>query len=114
MDMQLSEFHEYVMKDLFAEIPSITSKKMFGGYGIYKRGIIFAIITNEARLYFKVDDALKEKFKEHGSDPFVFSGFKKRGPVEMAYWTLPEEVMEDTEELAHWVDDSVKVSKKSK
>lgn len=34
--MSNSDFHDYVINDLLSEIPGITSRKMFGGYGIYK------------------------------------------------------------------------------
>jgi len=100
--------------DLFGDMDNITSKRMFGGYGVYKDGHIFAIITSDGELYFKVDEELKKKFKKHGSKPFVYTGHKNRGPVEMPYWTLPEEIMEDREELTEWVETSTEVSRSSK
>ena len=47
--MDIKEFHEYVMGDVLGGVSDVTSKRMFGGYGIYKEGIIFAIITDEKR-----------------------------------------------------------------
>lgn len=114
MDKGVEQLHEYVIGDLFSEIPGITSKKMFGGYGIYKNGYIFAIITSDTGLYFKVNDELKERYKNAGSTPFVYTGHKSRKPMEMSYWLLPEEIMDDKDTLFEWVMDSVEVSKKSK
>ena len=41
------------MEDLVGGIAGVSSKPMFGGYGIYKDGVIFAIIADGA-LFFKV------------------------------------------------------------
>lgn len=112
MNKGIQAFHEYVMHDLFGDVPGITSKSMFGGYGIYKNGVIFAIITSGSELYFKVDDKLKKKFAKYDSRPFVYTGHKSRKPMEMSYWLLPEEVAEDRDKLMRWVDASVAVSKK--
>ena len=40
-------FHDYVLNDLLAYIAGIRSRPMFGGWGLYKNGIIFAIIVEE-------------------------------------------------------------------
>ncbi|MAZ40632.1 hypothetical protein CL654_00735 [bacterium] len=114
MDKAIEGFHDYVMNDVLGDVRGVTSKKMFGGYGIYKNGTIFALIVDNGELYFKVDEELKEKFKKAGSEPFVYTGHKTKKATEMPYWLLPEKVMEDPDELQEWVEDSVAVSKKSK
>lgn len=114
MSSAIQEFHDYIVHDVMATIPDVTSKRMFGGYGLYQDGAIFAIITSDSELYFKTDDTLKETFKEYRSHPFIYTGHKKRGPVEMSYWLLPEEIMEDREKLEKWINASAEVSRKSK
>jgi len=114
MSNRVQEFHDHVVYDVLSGLPGIASKRMFGGYGIYRDGVIFAIITSDGELYFKVDETLKEKFKKRGSRPFIYEGHKNKKPVEMPYWMLPEEIMEDREQLEEWVEDSVKASKRSK
>lgn len=114
METQAKEFHDYILYDVFEGIPDISSQGMFGGFGIYKNGFIFAIITSESELYFKVDEVLKEKFKKHESHPFIYAGNKNRKPIEMPYWSLPEEIMENKDLLAIWIEDSVEVSRRSK
>jgi DNA transformation protein len=47
----------------------ISVRAMFGGYGIYWRGVIFAIAQGE-RLYLKVDDQSKGDFMARGMGPF--------------------------------------------
>ncbi|MCR4330612.1 MAG: TfoX/Sxy family protein [Patescibacteria group bacterium] len=114
MSAQVKEFRDYILYDVFEGIPNISSQGMFGGFGIYKSGFIFAIITSESELYFKVDEALKEKFQKYESRPFIYAGNKNREPVEMPYWSLPEEIMENKDLLTLWIEDSVEVSRRSK
>jgi DNA transformation protein len=112
MDAGIQEYHDYIMYDVLDGIEGVTSKKMFGGFGLYLDGRIFAIIVSNGELYFKVDDALKEKFKKYDSHPFVYTGHKTKGAVEMPYWLLPEEIMEDKDTLYDWVQASARLSKK--
>jgi len=107
-----NEFERYVVEDVLGEIPGITSRAMFSGFGIYKKGIIFAIIA-EGELYFKVDEKTEADYKAHGSRPFTYEmpGGKK---TMLSYWLLPEEIMENSEELPEWVDAAVAASKRAK
>ncbi len=96
-----TEFHDYVVYDVLGGIPGITSSAMFGGYGIYKDGKIFAIIV-DGELYFKADENTLADFKKLGSSQFTYT--KKDGKkYAMNYWLLPEEIMEDRERLESWV-----------
>lgn len=107
-----NKFHEYVMGDLFADLPGITSRPMFGGYGIYKNGIIFAIIINNT-LYFKVGSTNKKDYESYSSEPFIYIAPSGRKSV-MPYWRLPDEILELREEIPKWVDKSIQVSKNAK
>ncbi len=91
-------------------IPSITSRAMFGGWGLYNDGIIFGIIA-EGELYFKVGDSNRTLFEKMNSHPFVNS--KSGGKsVTMSYWLVPEEVMEDQERLVDLMKKSIGVAEK--
>lgn len=84
-------FHEWVLNDLFDGIRGITSRAMFGGYGFYISGKIFAIIA-AGRLYFKANEASIPDFKKYGCKPFHYSS-KDRKAITMGYWELPEDIM---------------------
>lgn len=100
-----SSFHDYVVRDLLAGLPGITSKRMFGGWGLYKAGVIFGIIVN-GELYFKVDESNQKEYEVLGSRPFVYT--KKAGkPVSMSYWFVPGAVLENRPKLYAWVEQSV-------
>lgn len=109
---KVDSFHEYIMGEVFREISGVVSRHMFGGWGIYQNGVFFALIAN-GELYFKADDVNKKDFEKMGSTPFVYKGHKGREVV-MSYWLLPAEVMEDSPQLAIWVEKSVEAAKRSK
>lgn len=111
--MEKQGFCEYIVGDVLANVSGVTSKRMFGGYGLYKDGVIFAIITKESKLYFKVGDSNQKYFEELGSKPFVYE-FKQGKKGQMPYWELPQEIMEDSDEVVSWVERSVLVSKEAK
>lgn len=114
MDASLVEFHDFVVGDLLAGMEGITSKKMFGGYGLYLDGDIFAIILSEGGLYFKVDDTNRAQFEELGSEQFVYTGHKTKKPTAMPYWRLPDEILEDRDRLPEWVVQSADISRSTR
>lgn len=105
-------FHDYVVNDVMRDIPGITSRAMFGGYGIYRSGVFFAIIE-DGKIWLRVDDSNKGDFEEMGSNAFTYS-MKDGRIMTMAYWDLPEEILENREELEMWVEKSVQAAIKSK
>lgn len=92
------------MYDLLSEVPGISSKAMFGGYGIYLEGLIVAIIA-DGKLWGKVGDTNKEDYQRHGSQPFVYSG-KNGKSMTMSYWEIPADVLEDRFLLQEWLEKS--------
>ena len=111
-DSAKSSFADYVVNDLMAEIAGVRARAMFGGHGIYKDDLMFAIIV-EDELYFKVDDSNKKDFETRGSKPFVYRA-KGDKRVAMSYWKLPAEIVEDRDELREWSDKAVRVARKAK
>lgn len=105
-----NSFHEYVMSEAFHDIDGITSRPMFGGWGIHQDGVFFALI-GDGQLYFKVDESNKSDYQKYDSKPFVYTGHKGKD-VTMSYWELPAEIMENREELVRWIGKSVKARKK--
>lgn len=106
------DFAEYVTSDLFREIPGVTARAMFGGYGLYKDGIVFGIIVENV-VYLKVNDSNKPEYEKRGSNPFIYE-MKNKKIASMPYYELPEDIMENTDALREWVEKSVEISKTSK
>lgn len=108
--MKDKSFHDFIVYDLMGEVPDITSRAMFGGWALYKNGIIFGIIV-AGELYFKVDDSNRVEFEQMESRPFVYS--KSNGkPITMSYWLVPEEIMQDKEKFYDLIEKSVTISQK--
>lgn len=106
-----NSFVQYVTGDLLREMGGVTARAMFGGYGVYKDGIFFAIIDND-QLYFKVDATNVKEYQEHGSQQFEYQSPK--GPMPMAYWLVPDDVMENPRLAVEWADKSYQISLRAK
>ena len=74
---------------------------MFGGAGIYRDGVMFGLVSARD-LYLKCDETTSERFEEAGCHPFVYE--KDGKTVEMSYWSVPEEALDDGELLKRWAD----------
>lgn len=105
---QNSEYHDYIIHDVMGGIPNIRSKKMFSGWGIYKDGIIFAIIA-DSDLYFRTDEKTRSDFKKYGSEAFSYPRAGKTAVLKN-YWRVPEEIMEDKEKMFDWVEEAARAS----
>ena len=87
------------VEDLFAELTPVTMRRMFSGHGIYRDGLIFALLLG-GELFLKTDDATVAHFEEAGSSPFVYDNGKRL--VSLPYWRLPAEAFDDPDELARF------------
>ena len=53
-----------------ATLGDISSRKMFGGYGIFESGSMFALVTSDGIAHLKVDDSNLARFDNAGSERF--------------------------------------------
>ena len=93
-----ADYLTYVL-DQFAHFTKVTSRRMFGGAGLYADGLFFALLAEDT-LYFKVDDSNRDDYVRRGSR--AFQPFKDDPTYSMSYFQLPEEVLEDPDELQRW------------
>ena len=56
---------------------------MFGGYGLYSNGRVFAIM-DEGLIYLKGDAISAPIYEESGGEQFSY--MSKNGPMSMKYW----------------------------
>lgn len=94
-----SEYLDYVMEKL-NPLGQIKSRAMFGGYGIFHEGVMFALIADDT-LYFKVNESNRDDYRRAGSQPF---------PHGMSYWEVPAEVLEDNSKLHEWAESSIAIA----
>jgi DNA transformation protein len=89
----------HILEQLEA-VGAVSSRRMFGGVGIYIDEIFCVLISpGSGGLYFKVDDSNRADYEARGSKPFM--PYKDRATI-LSYYQVPEEVIEDPEELLSW------------
>lgn len=108
--MPKSQFCDRVLAQL-NQVNAITARSMFGGYGLYLEGVMFALIAYDT-LYFKVDDGNRDDYLTAGMSPFTYEG--KGKPIQMSYYQLPESVFEDVSALAAWVEKAHAAARRAK
>jgi DNA transformation protein len=99
-------FRQFVLDQL--EPLDVTAKSMFGGTGLYARGVFFGIIAMDA-LYLRVDDSNRRQFEREGMKPF--KPYPNR-PVTMKYYEVPLSILESAPELVEWARTAIAVAEK--
>ncbi len=83
---------------------AMTSKKMFGGYGLFCEDVMFAMVDPAGEVYLRADDASK--------GPFESAGSAKHG--RMPYWSVPSNVLSAPAEMEEWCGRALAVARAAK
>lgn len=83
--------------DQFAAFGPVDARRMFGGVGLFRGGLMFALITDDT-LYFKTDDGNRVEFEAAGMTPFSFAARGRR--MITSYFEAPAEAFDDPDVLA--------------
>lgn len=90
-----TSFHDFIVYDLLATIPAVTSRAMMGGWIIYAEGKTIALIS-ENQLYLKAEGEQAALLMSLGWKKFTY--VKKTGvAVTMKYYLVPEELIDNQE-----------------
>ncbi len=65
------------LKELFEPFGAVEVKRMFGGAGVYAKGLCFAIESG-GEVFLKVDAETEKTFSAAGSSPFVYNAKQSR------------------------------------
>jgi DNA transformation protein and related proteins len=98
-------FEGFVL-DQLAGLGPVSSRKMFGGIGVYCGSAFFAIIARD-ELYLKVDADTRGDYEEAGMH--AFRPFVDR-PPSTTYYCVPVGVLESGPELIAWARKAVAVA----
>lgn len=107
--MAVSDDFRAYLEEQFGRVEPVTTRRMFGGLGIYARGLFFALADDNV-VYFKGGDANMADFEARGCEPFRPYGDERS----MRYYAVPGDVLEDVELLAHWMDRALTVARAGK
>ena len=108
--MPVSEdFLDYLV-DQLSEWGEVYAKRMFGGAGLFRGGLMFGLVADDIA-YLKVDDRNIDKFLEAGSAQFKPYPDK---PMVMSFWEIPADILEDRDKLSEWAEESLNIQKDGK
>lgn len=99
-----ASFLEFVLEQL-AAVRHVTSRRMFGGVGLYSDDVFFAVIDNDT-VFFKVNDVTRPRYVKRRMPPFAPMPGK---PAMTGYYQVPPGVLEDADELSAWAREAVAV-----
>lgn len=99
------------LEELFEPVGRVAFRRMFGGLGIYRDGLMFGLVAGDV-LHLKVDEATRSAFEDEGSVPFSYDTRLGRRTI-TSYWRLPERLFDEPEELRVWALKSVECAKRS-
>lgn len=88
------------MLDLLASVGEVIPRRMFGGTGFYKNGIMFALEAY-GRLFLKTDAENRQIFIDAGCEPFRFVD-KDGHETVMSYWEPPESALSSPMKMKPW------------
>lgn len=87
------------LEESLAPLGGVETKPMFGGFGIFKDGLMFGLVADDL-LYLKVDAENKPRFETLGLGPFTYARDGKH--YSMSYHRAPATALEQPGELVKW------------
>lgn len=90
---------EGLLDDL-VPLGDVTAKKMFGGFGIFESGVMFALVDSEGVAFLRLGDGNADRFDARHR--------------KMPYGRVPEDVLSDTDRLLTWAEESLQVARAAK
>lgn len=108
----MSAGFEDFLEEQFAVVGDVTIKRMFGGLGVMKGGVMFALASDDT-LYFRTDEAGAAAFVAEGCEQFAMN--TKAGRVmTMPYWRAPERLYEDADDFREWSERAIALAIRDK
>src|SRR3954466_9320711 len=98
--MVASETYAEFLREQLAPLGRVTLRRMFGKTGVFCDGVMLGMVTDNT-LYFRVDDANRETFRE--AEAFPPLNYAKKGAmIDLSFWRVPERLFDEPEELMIW------------
>jgi DNA transformation protein len=89
------------IRDVFAGLGEVQIRRLFGGKGVYHRGLIVGLdLYGEIML--KGDAETAEAYEEAGAVRWTYQSKRSNKPVSMPYWSIPADVLDDRDKLSEW------------
>ncbi len=96
----MSEFVDHLL-DLLQGFGEVRARRMFGGHGIFREGVMFALVADDT-LYLKVDEHNRPDYEAHALPAFTYERAGKR--IALLYFRIPDEALNGEVELRRWAE----------
>ncbi|HVO20493.1 MAG TPA: TfoX/Sxy family protein [Anaeromyxobacter sp.] len=84
--------------DLLSGLGPVQARRMFGGFGVYARGVMFGLLDDD-ELFLRVDGESEGRFTAAGCRRWVYPG---NTTMSTSYFRPPDEAHEDPEAMQPW------------
>jgi DNA transformation protein len=92
------------LQSRLSTLGDVTTKKMFGGHGIFESGKMFALVDSGGTVFFKADETNRERFEKAGSQKHA----------RMPYFKVPDQILSNDTDLLEWAQTSIVVARNAK
>ncbi|MBI5070331.1 MAG: TfoX/Sxy family protein [Deltaproteobacteria bacterium] len=86
--------------DLVSLAAPTEARRMFGGYGLFSRGLMYGLLDDE-ELFLKTDVECRQAFVDAGCRQWVYES-PSRGAVPTGYFRPPDDAHESPEVMLPW------------
>jgi DNA transformation protein len=100
--------HAAHLLELLAPLGAVSARRMFGGTGLFLRGLMFGLIADE-ELFFKVGPANQPDYEAAGEAPFSYETKNGTNTIR-SYWRCPPDLLDDAETFRQWARRAVDAS----
>jgi DNA transformation protein len=95
--------------DQLSGLRGVSSRRMFGGVGLYQDGLFFGAIDDDV-MFLRVDDATRPEFTQRGSQALRPVASKPDMVME-AYYQVPGDILDDPESLHQWAQRAIAIAR---
>lgn len=88
--------------ELLDTVGPMTTRKMFGGLGIYAEGKIFAVLMSDGVLKLKGAGDMADTLTREGWERWTYQRDGSAKVTSMPYWTIPDTILDDPEVAGDW------------
>jgi DNA transformation protein len=106
--LRVSDGFKAFVLDQLGEVGDVTPRSMFGGIGLYHRGLFFGLLARDT-LFLKVGESNRADYERAGAPAFTpYPG--RPSKTTSKYHAVPLAVLESAPELVTWARKAIVVA----
>jgi len=97
-----------IVLELLDPIGPVSARRMFGGVGLFHRGLMFGLIARD-ELFLKVGEADVPAYEAAGEVAFSYETRHGTHTIR-SYWRCPPELLDDGERFRDWAHKAIEAA----